>query len=267
MISTPHADEPVSDDRDFLRGFSKGNAGSDDDHDAILPAQKPSFRDESMELLFETPGTSINVSLSVDAGPGCGGVAWPAGEVRKNLEFTMIDLLDVEKPYGVLSKYLTRRGSACMTGKTCLELGSGTGLVGIVAAKLGAPRVFVTDQAPMLPLLDANVRKNGVAGKTKVLELNWGDDIPTFAAVDLILAADCVYFEPAFPLLCKTLRELQDAHPSSEILFSYKKRRKADKRFFSLLKKDFRWYEVDDDPDHLVYKRDGISLLRLARKT
>ncbi|KAG8861431.1 hypothetical protein FRB96_002880 [Tulasnella sp. 330] len=247
MISTPHADEPVSDDRDFLRGFSKGNAGSDDDHDAILPAQKPSFRDESMELLFETPGTSINVSLSVDAGPGCGGVAWPAGEV--------------------LSKYLTRRGSACMTGKTCLELGSGTGLVGIVAAKLGAPRVFVTDQAPMLPLLDANVRKNGVAGKTKVLELNWGDDIPTFAAVDLILAADCVYFEPAFPLLCKTLRELQDAHPSSEILFSYKKRRKADKRFFSLLKKDFRWYEVDDDPDHLVYKRDGISLLRLARKT
>lgn len=44
--------------------------------------------------------------------------------------------------------------------------------------------------------------------------------------VDLILAADCVYFEPAFPLLVKTLTDLV-AGNDPEILFCYKKRRKV----------------------------------------
>ena len=47
----------------------------------------------------------------------------------------------------------------------------------------------------------------------------------TIQRPDLILAADCVYFEPAFPLLVQTLSELSDS--TTEILFSYKKRRKV----------------------------------------
>jgi predicted nicotinamide N-methyase len=43
---------------------------------------------------------------------------------------------------------------------------------------------------------------------------------------DLILAADCVYFEPAFPLLVRTLCDLV-ADQKTEVLFCYKKRRKA----------------------------------------
>lgn len=88
---------------------------------------------------------------------------------------------------------------------------------------------------------------------------------------DIIFAADCVYFEPAFPLLVKTLANLSDT--STEILFCYKKRRKvsgsawgqlytytvsltivlhsqADKRFFVLLKKAFTWTEVSAEHDH-----------------
>jgi hypothetical protein len=42
---------------------------------------------------------------------------------------------------------------------------------------------------------------------------------------NLILAADCVYFEPAFPLLVQTLSDLADT--TTEILFCYKKRRKV----------------------------------------
>jgi hypothetical protein len=43
---------------------------------------------------------------------------------------------------------------------------------------------------------------------------------------DVVLAADCVYFEPAFPLLVTTLCSL--AHDAeTEILFCYKKRRKV----------------------------------------
>lgn len=46
------------------------------------------------------------------------------------------------------------------------------------------------------------------------------------AHADLVLAADCVYFEPAFPLLVDTLVDLV-AHDNPEILFCYKKRRKV----------------------------------------
>ena len=40
-----------------------------------------------------------------------------------------------------------------------------------------------------------------------------------------MLAADCVYFEPAFPLLIKTLCDL--VKKETQVLFCYKKRRKA----------------------------------------
>jgi len=43
---------------------------------------------------------------------------------------------------------------------------------------------------------------------------------------DLILAADCVYYEPAFPLLVQTLSELA-IDDKTEVLFCYKKRRKV----------------------------------------
>ena len=40
----------------------------------------------------------------------------------------------------------------------------------------------------------------------------------------------------------------------------------ADKRFFNLLKKEFTWEDVTDDPQREVYLREAISLLRLYRK-
>jgi protein N-lysine methyltransferase METTL21A len=69
---------------------------------------------------------------------------------------------------------------------------------------------------------------------------------PKLPRPDIILAADCVYFEPAFPLLVSTLSALVPPPPAiaPEVLFCYKKRRKADKRFFSLLKKSFAWSSV-----------------------
>lgn len=86
---------------------------------------------------------------------------------------------------------------------------------------------------------------------------------PEIPCPDIILAADCVYYEPAFPLLVKTLSDLSGE--STEVLFCYKKRRKvicfflsqhskelrvlqADRRFFTLLKKRFDWKEV---PSHV----------------
>lgn len=55
-----------------------------------------------------------------------------------------------------------------------------------------------------------------------------GDPLPPSIPnkYDVILAADCVYFEPAFPLLVRTLTDLVPDR-SVEVLFCYKKRRKV----------------------------------------
>ncbi len=60
---------------------------NDEQHDteAILPAQAPSVHDQTIQLTFTSTATGVSdplaVKLAIDASPGCGGVAWPAGEV------------------------------------------------------------------------------------------------------------------------------------------------------------------------------------------
>ena len=49
----------------------------------LIPAQPPSILNQRTDLLI--PGTSpdnpgITVRLALNAAPGCGGIAWPAGE-------------------------------------------------------------------------------------------------------------------------------------------------------------------------------------------
>jgi len=110
----------------------------------ILPDQPHSIQNETLDLtFFNQQQASITISLTVDASPGCGGIAWPAGEV-------CLDLTDRQTfaPLytQVLSRYIVKKGPAYIKDKTILELGSGTGLVGLVAAKLGG-KVWITDQA------------------------------------------------------------------------------------------------------------------------
>lgn len=211
--------------------------------ESILPSQPPSTKEQIQSFNYG----SLTVQLLVDASPGCGGIAWPAGHV--------------------LSNYLVHRGPSYLQDRHILELGSGTGLVGLVAAKLGASKVTVTDQLPLLEIMQRNINLNSLGQIVVSKELDWGKELPELGPINVILAADCVYFEPSFPLLVNTLEALsRQPGRDCEILFCYKQRRKADKRFFTLLKKKFTWTDVDDDPQSEVYRREGISLLRLRPK-
>lgn len=62
-------------DRDFLKTFAEDGDAS------IAPPQNPTVHDQVVGRLFEAGESTISVTLAVDAGPGCGGIAWPAGEV------------------------------------------------------------------------------------------------------------------------------------------------------------------------------------------
>ncbi|KAH0587201.1 hypothetical protein J132_11186 [Termitomyces sp. J132] len=247
------------DEIDPLRHLMHQSDDDDDEPKALIPKQLHSVQGETLQLSFSGPQHLVEIALAVDASPGCGGIAWPAGEV--------------------LSSYLTKRGPDFVHGRSILELGSGTGLVGLVAAKLQLQRtkptstasVWITDQAPLLGIMHRNVQLNDLNSTVVVAELNWGTPLPpSLPTPDLILAADCVYFEPAFPLLVQTLCDLVDAGTGdakeTEVLFCYKRRRKADKRFFGMLRKAFTWDEVTDDPDKIAYNREAITLLRLSRR-
>ena len=52
---------------------------------SVLPQQTRSVQDEIHRFSFindrDTSQPTIAITLSVDASPGCGGVAWPAGQV------------------------------------------------------------------------------------------------------------------------------------------------------------------------------------------
>ena len=63
--------------------FSASESDDQDDSDILLPVPAPSIRDQTIQINFESPPhRTIALTLSVDASPGCGGIAWPAGEVH-----------------------------------------------------------------------------------------------------------------------------------------------------------------------------------------
>jgi protein N-lysine methyltransferase METTL21A len=74
-----------------------------------------------------------------------------------------------------------------------------------------------------------------------------------------------VYFEPAFPLLMKTLQDLLGLCPSATVYFCFKKRRRADMQFLKAAKKAFQVTEVADE-DRSVFSREGLFLYTFSRK-
>jgi hypothetical protein len=75
-IARAVAEEERLDALDPLRHYS---GGSDDLESSSAPTQPRNARGEQY-LAF---GEGVSVTLAIDAGPGCGGLAWPAGEVSQ----------------------------------------------------------------------------------------------------------------------------------------------------------------------------------------
>ncbi|KAI9526111.1 Methyltransferase-like protein 21A [Dissostichus eleginoides] len=150
-------------------------------------------------------------------------------------------------------------GKVELKGKEVIELGAGTGLVGIVAALLGAKRVTITDREPAMDFLSANVKANlpqDTQGSVAVSELTWGEGLERYTAggYDVVLGADIVYLEDTFVPLLQTLEHL--CSDTSVVLLACKIRYKRDTDFLSMLKQRFTVEEVyyDKQRDIHVYK-------------
>ncbi|KAL4655582.1 protein-lysine methyltransferase METTL21B [Arapaima gigas] len=98
-------------------------------------------------------------------------------------------------------------------GKRVIELGAGTGIVGILAARLGA-NVTLTDLPHAITQLENNVAANRPpvgwpSVSPSVLPLSWGLDHGQFPTDwDLVLGADIVYLSETYTLLLDTLTHL-----------------------------------------------------------
>uniref|UniRef100_A0A3B3WFC7 EEF1A lysine methyltransferase 3 n=1 Tax=Poecilia mexicana TaxID=48701 RepID=A0A3B3WFC7_9TELE len=119
-----------------------------------------------------------------------------------------------------------------LRGRRVIELGAGTGVVGILAARLGSLKssifhlrhmtlcclpgaeMTITDLPLALPQLRANVSANvppagWPSAPPAVLPLCWGEDHLAFPSDwDLVLCADIVYLPETYPLLVETLAHL-----------------------------------------------------------
>jgi hypothetical protein len=120
--------------------------------------------------------------------------------------------------------------------------------------------LHITDQEPMFDLMKRNIALNDLNSRVSASIYDWGTATPSQlpAHPDIILAADCVYFEPAFPLLQQTLNDL--VGDNTVCYFCFKKRRRADLQFMKVARKMFDVKQVDDDPDKETYSRENLFL-------
>jgi hypothetical protein len=120
--------------------------------------------------------------------------------------------------------------------------------------------LVITDQIGMLPLMQQNIALNDLSDAVATAVYDWGEPTPYAVPEEpnIILAADCVYFEPAFPLLQKTMLDLIGGN--TVCYFCFKKRRRADMHFIKTIRKMFNVKEVNDDPDKEIYSKENIHL-------
>ncbi|MQM07460.1 hypothetical protein Taro_040300 [Colocasia esculenta] len=191
---------------------------------------------------------------------------WPAAS-------SLVSLLD-QNP----SLLLAGRRSPSLS---ILELGSGTGLVGIAAAAVFSARVTITDLPHVLPNLHFNAEANAAAveargGKVEVRQLRWGhheEDAggidgggagDVAAAFDLLLASDVVYYEHLFDPLLQTLQWFVRGE-AAFVMAHLRRWKKRDSVFFRKARKLFDVAVVHTDPP-LPGSRVGVAIYRFVRK-
>ena len=139
----------------------------------------------SLSLVSALPPLPHGSRLALTApgwgrGVGTGGAVWPAAEVLARW------LLDERKT---------------VQGARVLELGSGTGAVGLFAAGCGASSVLLTDgDASLCSLAADNARDNAALmpdATVTTMRYRWGGSVEALGGpFDLALASDLTY-EPA----------------------------------------------------------------------
>jgi 16S rRNA G966 N2-methylase RsmD len=170
-----------------------------------------------------------------------------------------------------LAKFLADKPEL-IAGKAVLELGAGTGFLGICAATLGAARVAVTDLDIMEGLMRENVMRNSAQLKCEVAvqSLDWCDGLFPIARhmpVDVVLATDLLYqasnIDPLVALL--VAMSVQSHRDGFDLYLAQSHRDETiEHAFFTQLSAvGFDWSDVTaDSASFAQLKRSGVSLFK-----
>ena len=153
-----------------------------------------------------------------------------------------------------------------------LELGSGTGVVGIAASAVLGADVTVTDLPHVLPNLKFNVDANAGAlaprgGRVHVAALSWGkkEEMEAIGGeFDLIIGSDVVYHDNLYDPLLETLKFVL-LKGEKVFLMAHLRRWKKESGFFKKAKKYFQVELIHEDGPSSA-SRTGVVVYRFARK-
>ncbi|XP_077233338.1 uncharacterized protein LOC143875612 [Tasmannia lanceolata] len=150
-----------------------------------------------------------------------------------------------------------------------LELGSGTGLVGIAASSILGAHATLTDLPHVLPNLQFNIQANNANANVHCLRWGHPEDVESilqqFPQFHLILASDVVYHQHLFDPLLRTLSSLLQQLPQAIFLMAHLRRWSKDSLFFNKARKLFHLNTLHTDPP-LPGSRTGVAVYHFAAK-
>jgi len=157
---------------------------------------------------------------------------------------------------------LYKEGSS-LKDKTVVEVGSGTGLVGMCLGLLGG-KVTLTDQSYVMDVLDyniANIKKQADAAKksfeVKTQEHVWGTDTSSLPVPEVVVGSDLIFAHEGIEPLCKSLKALvQKSDPKNPAVcyIAVIRRFEWENQFFKLMDMDFHSEVAHKDGDIVIYK-------------
>lgn len=169
----------------------------------------------------------------------------------------------------VLSGYvetLETRSPGYWKNTRVIELGAGTGIVGLVAACYGAS-VTLTDLPEFVDLMKVNVKENSslLTGTAVAQSLTWGQELDEgLVGCDVIVMSDVVYYEQSLEPLVRTVGNL--AGPRTRVFMSYEERTSCEKqrlksKFFELMMTKHTSRQVNSEDLDSQYQSEDIHVI------
>uniref|UniRef100_UPI00398EE186 EEF1A lysine methyltransferase 3-like n=1 Tax=Pristiophorus japonicus TaxID=55135 RepID=UPI00398EE186 len=192
---------------------------------------------------FEFCGYSLKIARNMGGNLGVSAYVWDAGLA--------------------LCRYFEKE-NINFSGKKVIELGSGTGIVGILVTLLGGA-VTMTDQPNILQQIEHNISTNVPSAsrqRLKVCSLTWGEDHTNFPAdYDFVLGSDIVYSSVTYSSLIRTLHYLAKQGTTIYLSSAFRKGNGSLSFHEVLLPEYFNCLIVDrlEDKDITVYKMTRIN--------
>ncbi|CAK4086679.1 unnamed protein product [Aphanomyces euteiches] len=159
-----------------------------------------------------------------------------------------------------------------LAGCSVVELGSGTGLVGLAMALMGPKRVAITDLESHVDSMQRNVARNAsrIPSTTNVdiVAVDWykftATDAEKLKPVDWIVGTDIAYQSEFYVPLTRALELL--AGPKTRILLGLN-RLDTDMRFFRMLvDAGFEYYKISDELVDPEYRGKDFGLFDIRKR-